>query len=154
VGNSALHTHIPNIAVFAHQNHQMEVAMGRFKDQPAGTDVTKLETSMSFLQIKASLGLHEKTRDLTEQEGDRPGEARGHSWGGQPLQPPANVQEGAGLTKSGAVAYVMRCNPVEVLPRVSNNCTEEIPVTWNGTSLYGDPISYVIKSAASPHKMQ
>jgi hypothetical protein len=39
---------------------------------------------------------------------------------------------------------------VEVLPRVSSNCTEEILVTWNGTSLYVDPISYVIKSAASP----
>jgi hypothetical protein len=48
------------------------------------------------------------------------------------------------------VAYVTRCNPVEVLPRVSSNCTKEIPVTWNGTSLYVDPISYVIKSAASP----
>jgi hypothetical protein len=54
------------------------------------------------------------------------------------------------ITKNGAVAYVTRCNPVEVLPRVSNNCTEEIPITWNGTSLYVDPISYVIKSAASP----
>jgi hypothetical protein len=54
------------------------------------------------------------------------------------------------ITKSGAVAYVTRCNPVEVLPRVSNNCMEEIPITWNGTSLYVDPISYVIKSAASP----
>jgi hypothetical protein len=63
-GNSALHTHIPNIAVFAHQDHQMEVATGRFKDQPAGTDVTKLETSMSFLQIKASLGLHEKIQQV------------------------------------------------------------------------------------------
>jgi hypothetical protein len=38
----------------------MEVAMGQSKDQPAGMDVTKLETSMSFLQIKASVGLHEK----------------------------------------------------------------------------------------------
>ncbi len=54
------------------------------------------------------------------------------------------------ISKSGAVDYMTRCNPVEVLPRVSSNCTEEIPVTWNNTSLYVDPISYVIKSAASP----
>ncbi len=54
------------------------------------------------------------------------------------------------ITKSRAVVYVTRCNPVEVLPRVSSNCTEEIPVTWNNTSLYADPISYGIKSAASP----
>ncbi len=39
---------------------------------------------------------------------------------------------------------------MKVLPMVSSNCTEEIPVTWNGTSLYVDPISYIIKSAAFP----
>jgi hypothetical protein len=39
---------------------------------------------------------------------------------------------------------------VEVLPRVSLNCTEEIPVTWNYTSLFVDSMSYIIKSAASP----
>ncbi len=33
------------------------------------------------------------------------------------------------ITKNGAVVYVTRCNPVEVLPNISLNCTEEIPVT-------------------------
>ncbi len=55
-GNSALHTHIPNIAVFAHQDHRMEVATRRFKDQPAGTDMAKLETSMSFLPSRPPWG--------------------------------------------------------------------------------------------------
>jgi hypothetical protein len=63
-GNSALHTHIPNIAVFAHQDHWMEVATGKFVEQLVGMNVTKLETSMSFLQIKASMGLHEKIRQV------------------------------------------------------------------------------------------
>jgi hypothetical protein len=54
------------------------------------------------------------------------------------------------ITKSRAVVYVTRCNPVEVLPMVSNNCTEEIPVTWNGTSLYVDPISYCTPSSRQP----
>ncbi len=31
-GNSALHTHIPNIAVLAHQDHRMEVATGKFAE--------------------------------------------------------------------------------------------------------------------------
>jgi phosphoglucomutase len=61
--NSALHTHIPNI-VFTHQDLRMKVAMGKFMEQPAGTDVTKVETSMSFLQIKASIGLHKKIRQV------------------------------------------------------------------------------------------
>ncbi len=30
------------------------------------------------------------------------------------------------------------------------NCTEEIPVTVNGTYAFVDPISYVIKSVGSP----
>ena len=54
------------------------------------------------------------------------------------------------IAKSGAVAYVTRCQPVEVLPRVSSNCTEEIPVTWRNSSLFVDPISFVLKTAASP----
>jgi hypothetical protein len=43
-----------------------------------------------------------------------------------------------------------RCSPMEVLPRSHKNCTEEIPVTVNGTDAFVDPISYVIKSAGSP----
>jgi hypothetical protein len=39
---------------------------------------------------------------------------------------------------------------VEVVPRTHPNCTEEIPVTINGTDAFVDPISYVIKSAGSP----
>jgi hypothetical protein len=39
---------------------------------------------------------------------------------------------------------------VEVVPRIHSNCTEEIPVTVNGTDAFVDPISYVIKSAGSP----
>jgi hypothetical protein len=39
---------------------------------------------------------------------------------------------------------------VEVLPQSHKNCTEEIPVTVNGTEVFVHPISYVIKSAGSP----
>jgi hypothetical protein len=45
---------------------------------------------------------------------------------------------------------VTRCSPVEVIPRTHSNCTEEIPITINGTGAFVDPISYVIKSAGSP----
>jgi hypothetical protein len=52
--------------------------------------------------------------------------------------------------KAGGAVYVLRCSPVEVVPRSHGNCTEEIPVTVNGTDAFVDPISYVIKSAGSP----
>ncbi len=40
---------------------------------------------------------------------------------------------------------------MEVVPRTHPNCTEEIPVTINGTDAFVDPISYVIKSAGRPY---
>jgi hypothetical protein len=52
--------------------------------------------------------------------------------------------------KAEGVVYVTRCSPVEVIPRSHWNCTEEIPMTVNGTDAFVDPISYVIKSAGSP----
>jgi hypothetical protein len=39
------------------------------------------------------------------------------------------------------VTYVTQCYPVEVLTRVSLSYTEEIPMTWNNTSYFVDPIS-------------
>ncbi len=62
-GNSTLHTHIPNIVVFVHQDHHMKVAKSKFPKMLAGK-VTELETSMFFLQIKSSIGLHEKIRQV------------------------------------------------------------------------------------------
>jgi hypothetical protein len=47
-GNSALHTYIPNIAMFARQKHWMEVVTGKFPEVPVGVDMTRLEISMSF----------------------------------------------------------------------------------------------------------
>jgi hypothetical protein len=116
-GNSALHTHIPSIALFSHQGH-----------------------CMSFLQIKSSMGLHEMIRQVKhkiyqKQERNCTHLTGGHSWGRKPLQPAAGLQPRSRNLKSGAVAYVKRYNPVEVVPRVSPNCTEEIPITWNNTSL-------------------
>jgi hypothetical protein len=61
-GNSALHNLIPIMAMFAHQDHRMEMAIGKFSEQPCAADVTRLEMFMSFLQIKVSMGLHKKIR--------------------------------------------------------------------------------------------
>jgi hypothetical protein len=59
-GNSPLHAHVPNIAVFAHRDNRIEVATVKFPKMPVGTDMTKLETSMSFLKIESSICLQEK----------------------------------------------------------------------------------------------
>ncbi len=59
-------------------------------------------------------------------------------------------RQGHTIAKNGVVAYMTWCNRVEVVHMVSCNCMEEIPVSWNNTSLFVNPISYVIKPAASP----
>ncbi len=50
------------------------------------------------------------------------------------------------LTKNGATVYVTKCQPVEVVPRQHTDCTNEIPVTFNDTEVFVDPISLVIKA--------
>jgi hypothetical protein len=49
-GNSARCTHIPNIAVFAHQDPRMEVASGKHLEEDI--DTTQLESTMSVLQVR------------------------------------------------------------------------------------------------------
>jgi hypothetical protein len=54
------------------------------------------------------------------------------------------------VTRNGATVYVTRCQAAEVLPRTHTNCTNEIPAILNGTNVFVDPISFVIKAAAAP----
>ncbi len=41
--------------------------------------------------------------------------------------------------KAGGAVYVTKCSPVEVVPRIHSNCTEEIPITINGTDAFVPP---------------
>jgi hypothetical protein len=51
--------------------------------------------------------------------------------------------------KAGGAVYVRRCASVEVVIRIHRNCTEEIPAIYNGTKIFMNPVSIVIKSAGS-----
>jgi hypothetical protein len=109
----------------------VEVATGKFVKQLARAEMTKLETSMSFLHIKASMGLHEKIRQVRHeicQNQRETAQVRLEAIAGadNPYSLLQVFRRGHVITKSRAVAYVTRCNPVKVLPRVSNHCTEEI----------------------------
>jgi hypothetical protein len=52
------------------------------------------------------------------------------------------------------VAYVAQGNLVEVVPRASPNCTEEIPISWNNTSLYMDPTQLRYQVCSLTHQVQ
>jgi hypothetical protein len=54
------------------------------------------------------------------------------------------------ITRNGATVYVTKCQAVEVVPRQHTECTNEIPVPFNETEVFVDPISLVIKTAVAP----
>jgi hypothetical protein len=63
-GHQAFRTHIKNIAVFVHKDDRMEVAQGRFLGKEGEADLTRLESGMSFMQVRASMSMKEKLRQV------------------------------------------------------------------------------------------
>ena len=97
--------------------------------------ITRLESTMSFLQIRTTMSLQEKIKQVRYeicQSRRETAFVRLEAIAGadNPYSLLQVFGRGHTIAKSGAVAYVTRCQPVEVLPRMSGNCTEEIPVTW------------------------
>jgi hypothetical protein len=132
----------------------MEVAQGHFNDKEGEGDLTRLESGMSFMQVRASMSMKVKLRQVRGAicvNRREIAHTRLEAIAGAD-NPYSLIIFGRGhlAIKAGGAVYVTRCSPVEVLPRSHKNCTEEIPVTVNGTDAFVDPISYVIKSAGSP----
>jgi hypothetical protein len=154
-GHHAFRTHIKNIAVFMHKDDRMEVAQGRFNGKEGEADLTRLESGMSFMQVRASMSMKEKLRQvrgaICENRRDI-ARTRLEAIAGtdNPYSLISIFGRGQLAIKAGGAVYVTKCSPVEVVPRTHTNCTEEIPVVINGTEAFVDPISYVIKSAGAP----
>jgi hypothetical protein len=154
-GHQAFKTHIKSIAVFIHKDDRMEVAQERFSNKEGEGDLRRLESGMSFMQVRASMSMKEKLRQVrgaicvnrTEIAHTR---LEAIAVADNPYSLITIFGRGHLAIKAGGAVYVTRCSPVEVLLRSHRNCTEEIPVTVNGTDTFVDPISYMIKSAGSP----
>jgi hypothetical protein len=115
----------------------------------------RLETLKSFLQIKCTMGLHKKIWQVNHkichsQKETAYVQLEAISRSDNPNSLLQVFRRGHIITKSRVVANMMRCSLVELVPGVSSKCTAEISVTWNKTSLYVDPINYVLKLTASP----
>ncbi len=154
-GHQAFRTHIKNIAVFIHKDDRMEVAQGRFTDKEGEGDLTRLESGMSFMQVRASMSMKEKLRQIrgaicVNRREIAHTRLEAIAGADNPYSLITIFGRGHLAIKAGGAVYVTRCSPVEVVPRSHGNCTEEIPVTVNGTDVFVGPISYVIKSAGSP----
>jgi hypothetical protein len=133
----------------------MEVAQGQFTDKEGEGDLTRLESGMSFMQVRASMSMKEKLRQVrgaicVNQREIAHTRLEAIAGADNPYSLITIFGRGHLANRAGGAVYVMRCSPVEVGPRSHRNCTEEIPVTVNGTDAFVDPISYVIKSAGSP----
>ncbi len=154
-GHQAFKTHIKNIAVYIHKDDRMEVAQGQFTNKEGEGNLTRLESGMSFLQVRASMSMKEKLRQVrgaicVNRREIAHTRLEAIAGADNPYSLITIFGRGHLAIKAGGAVYVTRCAPVEVLPRSHKNCTEEIPVTVNGTEAFVDPISYVIKSAGSP----
>jgi hypothetical protein len=154
-GHQAFKTHIKSIAVFIHKDDWMEVAQGQFSNREGEGDLTRLESGMLCLQVRASMSMKEKLRQVRRAICVNRREIT-HTRleaiaGADNLYSLITIfRRGHLAIKARGAVYVTRCSPVKVLPRSHRNCTEEILVTVNGTDAFVDPISYVIKSAGSP----
>ncbi len=154
-GRAAQTTHIKSIAVFFHPMEQIEVASGKFNMVTTEAEFTRLELELSFLQVRSTMTLQETIRQVKAEiceDRKQIAHMRLESIAG--AENPYSLMQvfgrGHQVTRNGATVYVTRCQAAEVLPRTHTNCTNEIPAILNGTNVFVDPISFVIKAAAAP----
>ncbi len=116
--------------------------------------ITRLESGMSFMQMRASMSMKEKLRQVrgaicVNRREIAHTRLEAITGADNPYSLITIFGRGHLAIKAAGAVYVTRCSLVEVLPRLHKNCTEEIPVMVNGTDTFVDPIGYVIKSAGS-----
>jgi hypothetical protein len=63
-GQAAQTTHIKSIAVFFHPMEQIEVASGKFNMVTTETEFTRLDSELSFLQVRSTMTLQETIRQM------------------------------------------------------------------------------------------
>jgi hypothetical protein len=63
-GHQAYKTHIKSLAMLIHGNVRVEEVHGKFTDKGSEVDMTRLESGMSFLQVKASMRMREKLMQI------------------------------------------------------------------------------------------
>ncbi len=150
-GRVAQTTHIKNIAVFFHPMEQIEVASGKFSVVTTEAEFTRLESELSFLQVRSTMTLQETIRQVkAEICEDLKQIAHTRLESTTRVENPYSLMQvfgrGHQVTRNGATVYVTRCQATEVLPRTHANCTNEIPAILNGTNMSVDLISFVIKA--------
>ena len=151
--SAAYRTHLRDVVVIVHPDNYTAVARNPF-DPSVVSDITRLESEMSFLHIKAQLSQREKLKQIKAAICENRREiaaSRLEAVAGSENQYSLITIFGRGhmTTRAGCTVYVTKCNPVSVTPRQHANCTQDIPVTYNGTELFVDPVSLVLKTMSA-----
>jgi hypothetical protein len=136
--------------VVVHPDNFTSIATDPF-DPEQITDYIRLESELSFLHVKTTLSNRDRLRQVKlaicnmrrQVAATRLEAAAGSD------NPYAFIEvfgRGHLSTRAGAAVYFTRCNPVSVQPHAVVNCTSEVPVMCNGTEMFVDPISYVLRT--------
>ncbi|MFN9906519.1 MAG: hypothetical protein ACK56F_10400, partial [bacterium] len=130
-GRAAQTTHIKNIAVFFHPMEQIEVVSGKFNMVPMEAEFTRLESELSFLQVRATMMLQETIRQVkAEICEDRKQIAHTRLESITGVENPYSLMQLFGRghqdTRNVATVYMTRCQATNMLPRTHTNCTNEI----------------------------
>jgi len=129
---------------------QIEVVPGKFNMVTMEAEFTRLESELSFLQVRATLQetIRQVKAEICEDR-KQIAHTRLESITGVVENPYSLMQvfgRGHQVNRNGTTVYVTRCQATDVLPRTHTNCTNEIPAILNGTNVFADPISFVIKA--------
>jgi hypothetical protein len=150
----AFRTHLRDVLVVIHPDNVSSIVGDPF-DASQVSDFIRIESELSFLHVKTTLSQRDKIRQVKLaicETRRQVASTRLESIAG--TENPYSLMEVFGrghlATKSGATVYITKCWPVSVTPRAVQNCTMEIPAVFNGTDVFIDPISYIIKSHAVP----
>jgi hypothetical protein len=105
-----------------HEDLQVEVAQSRFMDKGSDVDLTRLDSGMSFLQVKASMTMKEKLRQVRNAICVNQREiahTRLEAIAGADTYSLITIfGTGRLVITAGRAVYVTRCAPVEVVPRL------------------------------------
>jgi hypothetical protein len=113
---------ISSIAIFMHEDDRVEVAQGRFTDKRRDVNLTQLESGMSFLQVKASMTMKEKLRQVRKaicmnQREVAHTRLEAIAGADNPYSLITIFGRGHLAIKADGAVYVTRCAPVDVVPR-------------------------------------
>jgi hypothetical protein len=145
-------THLRDVVLVVHPDNITSIATDPF-DPEQITDYIRLETELSFLHVKTTISNRDWLRQVRlaiyktrRQVAATRLEAAA---GSENLYAFVEVfGRGHMSTRARAAVYSISRVAVSMQPRAVMNCTSEVPVSFNGTDMFVDPISYVLRTHA------